>query len=79
MDLISCHRFNRKPNSTVVLVCHSRLVNCYLEKGSVILEQKSNQLSSFSNYVRLRIHFINKQKQIILWRTTEKFPLLKKP
>ena len=62
MNLISCHVFTKKPNSTVILVCHSRLVNYYLLKGFVINEHNYKQLIIFTNDVKLIIHAINKQK-----------------
>ena len=62
MNLVYCHGFMKKPNSTVTLVCRSCLANHNLEKGFVILEQNSKQLSSVTNDVKLRIHAIDKQK-----------------
>ena len=63
MNLISCHGFVKKKNSTLVLVCQYCLVDYYLAKVLVIIEHNSKQLSSVSNNVKLRIHAINKQKK----------------
>ena len=52
----------KKPNSNVILVCLSCLVNYYLEKGFVIIEHNSKQFSSFPNDVKLIINAINNQK-----------------
>ena len=38
LNLVSFHRFMKKPNSTVILNFRSRLVNNYLEKGFYINE-----------------------------------------
>ena len=53
-------------------------MNYYLEKGSVILKHDSNQLISVRNDVKLRTYVINKNKQIMLWHTTQQFPLYQK-
>ena len=41
LNLVSCHGFTKKPNSTVILNCRSRLANNYLEKGFYIIEKES--------------------------------------
>ena len=38
MDLVSCHGFMLKSNSTVILNFRSRLVNNYLSKGFFIID-----------------------------------------
>ena len=53
---------SRRKNSTVVLVFRSRLVNYYLAKGFVILEQKYKHLISVPNNLKLRIYVIDKHK-----------------
>ena len=53
MNLVSCHELMNKPNSTIILVCRSSLVNYYLEKGFVIIEHNPNKLSSVLNDVKL--------------------------
>ena len=54
MNLVSCHGFMEKQNSTVILVCQYCLVNYYLEKSFVILEHNSKQLSSVTNDAKLK-------------------------
>ena len=49
-------------------------MNYYLEKGFVIIKHNSKQLGSFPNYVKLRIHAIDKQKTDFLWRAPQQFP-----
>ena len=73
MYLVSCHGFTKKPNSTVILNLQSCLVNYHLEKGFIIIKHNSKQLSSALNDVKLRIHAIDKQKQILLWRAPHQF------
>ena len=58
LNLLSCHGFMKKPNSTVILKCQSRLINNYLAKGFYIIEKDSNQLSFLPNDVKLRINVI---------------------
>ena len=72
MNLVSCHGFMKKPNSTVILNLQSYLVNYYFEKGLIIIKHNYIQLSSALNDVKLRIHAIDKKK-IILWRAPHKF------
>ena len=62
MNLLSYHVLMKKPTLTVVLICRSRLVDYYLEKGFVINEHNSNQLSSVPNDAKLIVHAINEQK-----------------
>ena len=59
MKLILCHVFTKDKNSTVILLCCNQLVEYYLEKGFVILVQKSNNLISVSNEAKQRIHAID--------------------
>ena len=49
MNLVSCHEFMEKPNSTVILNCRSCMVNFYLAKCFVIMKHNSNKLSSLLN------------------------------
>ena len=37
LDLVSCHGFMKKSNSTVILNCLSLLINNYLSKGLFII------------------------------------------
>ena len=41
LNLVTCHGFVKKPNSTVILNFRSRLVNNYLSKGLYIIEKDS--------------------------------------
>ena len=59
LDLVSCHGFMKKQNSTVMLNCRTRLINNYLSKGSSVIEQGTNQLIFLPNDVRLRINMNN--------------------
>ena len=67
-------RIHEDQNSTVVLVFRSRLVNHYLEKCFVILEQKSKNLSSVLNEAKQTTNAICIQKNV-LWCDTQKFTL----
>ena len=59
LNLLSCHGFMKKPNSTVILNCRSRLVNNYLEKVFYIIENDSKQKSMIPNDMKLRINVID--------------------
>ena len=48
MKLISCNGIMKK-NVTVILLCRTWLVEYYLSKGLVILEQNSKNLSTLPN------------------------------
>ena len=63
INLLYFHGFMKKQNSTVMLVCQSRLVNYYLAKVFVGIEHNSNHLSSVPNYLKLRINLIDKPKK----------------
>ena len=65
MDLVSCHGFMKKPNSTVILNLKYCLVNYYFEKGLIIIKHNSKQLSSALNDVKLIIHVVDKKKKIL--------------
>ena len=54
-------------------------MNYYLAKVFYILEHKPKWLSSVPNDVKLRIHVIDKQKQIMLWPAPQKFPMQQTP
>ena len=43
LNLVSCHGFMKKPNSTVILNFRSCLVNNYLAKGFYIIERDSKE------------------------------------
>ena len=62
MNLISCHGLMKKINSTVILLCHTRLVEYYLEKGFVCLQHNSKHLSIVPNEVKQIIHSIEIHK-----------------
>ena len=59
LNLVSCHGFTKKPNSTVILNCRSCLLNNYLAKGFYIIEKYSKQKIMLPNDVKLRIHVID--------------------
>ena len=59
LDLLSCHGFTKKPNSTVILNCLTRPINNYLAKGFYIIEKSTDQSSLLPNDVRLRINLNN--------------------
>ena len=72
MDLVSCHGFMEKSNSTVILNLRSRLVNHYLEKGFVIIKHNSKQLISLPNDAKLRIHAIDQlEAYFVMAKITE--------
>ena len=66
LNLVSCHGFMKKPNSTVILNCQSRLINNYLEKGFYIIERDPKQKSMLSNDVILRINIINQMDTVFV-------------
>ena len=59
LNLLSCHGFMKKPNSTVILNCLSHLINNYLAKGFYIIEKVSKQKYMLPNDVKLIINLIN--------------------
>ena len=59
LNLVSCHRFTKKPNSTVILNYRTSTINNYLFKGFSIIEQNTKQLSFIPNDVKLIINMIN--------------------
>ena len=71
----ACPRHHGEAAPVVILVCRSCLVHYYLEKGFVILEHNSKQLSSVPNDVKIRIYAINKQKHIMLWSANQQFTM----
>ena len=54
-NLVSCHGFMKKPNSTVKLNFQNCLVNNYLSKGLSLIEYKTKQLSLLPNDVKLSL------------------------
>ena len=62
LNLVSCHGFMTKSNSTVTLNFRSRLINNYLSKGFFIIEQGSKQLNLIPNYVISRINLVDQLK-----------------
>ena len=62
LNLLYCHRFTKKPNSTVILNFRSRLINNYLSKGFSIIEHNTKQLSLIPNHVKFIINLIDKLK-----------------
>ena len=62
MNIISCHIFTKKINPTVILLFHTRLVEYYLEKGFIIIQYNSKNLSSVPNKEKQITHAINIQK-----------------
>ena len=59
LNLVSCHGFMKKPNSTVILNCRYCLINNYLGKGLYSIERDSKQKYMISNYVILIINMID--------------------
>ena len=64
----------KKPNSTVILNCRSRLVNNYLSKGLYIIEKDSKQLSMLPNNMKLKINLIDQMDTYFSWQKTKQFP-----
>ena len=60
LNLVSCHGFIKKPNSTVILNFRTRLINNHLSKGFSIIEQNTKQIIFLPNDVKLRINLNNK-------------------
>ena len=56
----------KKTKSTFILSCRSRLVEYFLEKGFLIIQHKSKQLSSITNEARQIIHDIHIQKKSVM-------------
>ena len=66
LNLVSCHGFAKKPNSSVILNSRSRLVNNYLAKGLYVIEKDPKQLSILPNYVKLRINVIDQLEKYLV-------------
>ena len=49
MNLLSFHGFTKNINSTVILLCPSRIMEYYFSKGFVMLESNSNNLMRIEN------------------------------
>ena len=62
LNLVSCHGFMLKSNSTVILNFWSRLINNYFSKGFFIIDRGSKQLNLIPNDVRLRINLVDQLK-----------------
>ena len=62
LNLVSCHGFMNKPNSTVILNFLYCLIKNYLSKGFSIIEYNTNQLSLIPNDVKLRTNLIDQLK-----------------
>ena len=69
LNLLFCHGFTEKPNSTVILNCLSNFVNDYLAKGFFILE-KSKQLIMLTDDIKLRIHAIEQLETYFFMKKT---------
>ena len=75
LNLLYCHGFMMKSNSTVILKCRSRLINNYLSKGFFIIEEVSKQLNLIPNDVRCRINMVDQMKtDYVLVKKTKHFP-----
>ena len=62
MNLISCHEFIKEIHSTIIVLCHTWLMEYYLAKVLIILEHNSKNLSSVHNEAKQRIHAFNINK-----------------
>ena len=62
LNLVSCHKFIKKPNSTVIINCQSCLIKNYLSKGFFVIEHNTKQLSFIPNDVKLIINLIDQLK-----------------
>ena len=62
LNLVSCHGFMLKSNSTMILNLQSRLIKNYLSKGFFIIDRGSNHLNFIPNDVILRTNLIDKLK-----------------
>ena len=76
LNLVSCHGFAEKPNSTVILNFQYLLVNNYLEKGFFTIVNNSKKLSSIMNDVKLRIHAIDKLETCFVMAKNTAFSLV---
>ena len=56
MNLMSCHEFLKNINYVVILKFPKRMLGSYFSKGFTILECNDNNLETFSNDVKERIH-----------------------
>ena len=62
LNLVSCHGFMLKSNSTVILNFRSRLIDKYLSKGFFIIYRGSKKLNLIPNDVILRINLVDQLK-----------------
>ena len=61
LNLVSCHGFMRKPNSTVILNFQSRLIENCLAKGFHIIEKDLKQLSLLPIDMKLIFNIMNQR------------------
>ena len=73
LNLVSCHGFVKKPNSTVILNFRSHLVTNYLPKLFYIIEKYSKQKIMLPNDVKLIINVIYELDTDFSWQKTNKF------
>ena len=66
-------------SSTIIVLCHTRLVEYYLSKEFVILEHNSKNLSSLPNEAKQRVYASNIYNQTLLCLIIQQFPLYKPP
>ena len=74
LNLVSCHGFIERKNSTVILNFRSCLVNNHLEKWFFLIENNSKQLIILSNDVELIIHANDQLETYFVMKKTQKFP-----
>ena len=73
LNLVSCHGFMKKPNSTVILNFQYHLVKTYLEKVFYVIESDSKQKFMLPNNLELRANVIDKLDTDFSWQKKRNF------
>ena len=67
LNLVSCHGFMKKPDSTVIWNCRSHLIKNSLSTGFYIIKKDSKQLSFFQMIWNWELIWLIKLIQIFSW------------
>ena len=78
MNLLQCHGFMNNINSTVILLCTSRIQERYFSKGLVMLKLNSNNLTRIVNKEKERIYAMDMNDSDYVMTCTKEIPFISK-